>query len=70
MEYTKDMILHVNYGQGVKAKRKKWNLFYKISLMIAKHKMMTAVVSITFMLIFLDIMLVASFANILSTMNF
>lgn len=70
MEYTKDMILYVNYGQGVKTKKKGWNLFYKILSVIAKHKIMTAVVSITFMLMVLDIMLVTSFINVLSTMSF
>ena len=27
MEYTKDMILHVNYGQGAHAKKE--NIFYE-----------------------------------------
>lgn len=70
MEYTKDMILHVNYGQEVRAKRKGWNLFYKIVSVITGHKIITAVVSITFMLMILDIMLVSSFVNVLSTINF
>ena len=69
MEYTKDMILHVNYGQGVKNKKKGWRLFYKISSVMEKHKIMTAVVSITFMLMILDIMLVTSFINVLSTIS-
>ncbi len=67
MEYTKDVILHVNYGQEVRAKRKGWNLFYKIASVMAGHKIMTAVVSITLMLMILDIMLVSSFVNALST---
>lgn len=70
MEYTKDMILHVNYGQGEKKEKKTWNWVHKISLAITKHKMMTAVVSITVMLMFLDIMLVTSFIQVLSTVNF
>lgn len=70
MEYTKDMILHVDYGQGEKRKKKTWNLVHKISSAITKHKMMTAVVSITIMLMFLDVMLVTSFIQILSTINF
>ena len=70
MEYTKDMVLQVNYGQGVKQKKKKWNLFYKISSAMAKHKIMTAIISITLMLMTLDIILVASFVDILSTANF
>lgn len=69
MEYTKDIILHVNYGQAVKTTRKGWKLFYKISSVMKKHKMMTAVISITFMLMILDIMLVTSFINVLSAMS-
>lgn len=70
MEYTKGMVLHVNYGQGMEQKKKTWKLFYKISSLITKHKIMTAVVSITFMLMVLDIMLITSFINVLSTVSF
>ena len=69
MEYTKDMILRVNYGQGGK-QRKIWKGFYKISSVIKNHKIMTAVVSITLMLMVLDIMLVTSFVQVLSTVSF
>ena len=64
MEYTKDMILHVNYGQGAHAKKE--NIFYKISSTIAKHKVITTVILITTMLIALDFVLVGSFLQILS----
>ena len=70
MEYTKDMILYVNYGQEVKSRRKFGRVFYKISSEIAKHKIMSAVVSITIMLMFLDIILVSSFIDILGSMTF
>lgn len=70
MEYTKDVILHVNYGQGVNENKKSWNWLNKISSAITKHKMMTAVISITLMLMFLDIMLVTSFVQVLSSMSF
>ena len=70
MEYTKDMILHVNYGQGEREAKKTWDWLHKISSAITKHTMMTAVVSITIMLMFLDIMLVTSFIQVLSTVNF
>lgn len=69
MEYTKDVILHVNYGQTEKSKGKVWNLFYKISSAMGRHKIMTVVVSITLMLIILDMMLVASFVQVLNTIN-
>lgn len=70
MEYTKDVILHVNYGQEVKTKGKVWNLFYRISSAMGNHRIMTVVVSITLMLMILDVLLVASFVNILNTVNF
>lgn len=69
MEYTKDMILHVNYGQEVKQK-KVWKWFHKVSSVITNHKMITAIVSITLMLMILDIMLVTSFIQVLSSMSF
>lgn len=65
MEYTKDVILHVNYGQGVKTKR---SVFNKFGEAITKHKMITTVVSITLMLMILDFMLVTSFVQVLSSM--
>ncbi len=65
MEYTKDVILHVNYGQGAHAKKE--NIFYKISSTIARHKVVTTVVLITTLLMILDVMLVASFLQILSS---
>lgn len=69
MEYTKDVILHVNYGQAEKSRGKVWNLFYRISSAMGKHKIMTAVVSMTLMLIIIDMMLVASFVQVLNTIN-
>lgn len=69
MEYTKDLILHVNYGQDVKNKKRGWNLFYKISSIMSKHKTITAVISITLMLMFLDVILIASFIDVLSSIS-
>lgn len=67
MEYTKDMILHVNYGQTIEKKKAKWNVLERLSNTIAKHKMLTTIVSITLMLMILDIMLITSFVQILSS---
>lgn len=67
MEYTKDMILHVNYGQEVKKERKILKLLNKVGKALSKHKMMTTIVSITVMLMALDFMLVASFMQVLTT---
>lgn len=68
MEYTKDVILHVNYGQDVKAKKSVRKIFNKFGETMSKHKMMTTVVSITLMLMILDFMLVTSFVQILCDM--
>lgn len=68
MEYTKDVILHVNYGQEGKTKKSVWKLFNKFGETMAKHKMITTVVSITVMLMVLDFMLITSFVQVLSGM--
>ena len=67
MEYTKDVILQVNYGQGVKDKNRVWSIFNKLGENVAKHKMITTIVSITLMLMILDFMLVSSFVQVLSS---
>lgn len=66
MEYTKDVILQVNYGQGVKNKNKVWSIINKFSETISKHRMITTIVSITLMLMIFDLMLVSSFVQVLS----
>lgn len=66
MEYTKDVILRVNYGQDGRTENGVRKLFSKFGKTIAKHKMMTTVVSITLMLMILDFMLVTSFVQVLS----
>lgn len=68
MEYTKDVILQVNYGQGVKSKNKVWSILNKLGESVSKHKMITTVVSITLMLMILDFMLISSFVQVLSEM--
>lgn len=65
MEYTKDVILQVNYGQGVKSKNGVWKILNKLGENVSKHKMLTTIVSITAMLMILDFMLVSSFVQVL-----
>ena len=65
MEYTKDVILQVNYGQGIKSKKGVWKILNKLRENISKYKMLTTIVSITTMLIILDFMLVSSFVQVL-----
>lgn len=66
MEYTKDLILNVNYGQAGTKNKSKWNLFERLSNTISKHRVITVIISITLMLMILDFMLLTSFVNILS----
>lgn len=67
MEYTKDMILHVNYGQVGNVQKNTRHLWNRIGQAIVKHKMITTIVSITAMLMILDFILVASFVQVLSS---
>lgn len=68
MEYTKDVILYVNYGQDIKTGRKGFRLLNKLTEAVSKHKVFTTVLSITIMLIILDFMLITSFVQVLSSM--
>ena len=67
MEYTKDLILNVNYGQAGKTKKGGLGILEKVAGKIAKHKAISTIVSISLMLMILDIMLVSSFVEILSS---
>lgn len=67
MSYTKDMVLEVNYGQA-KEKSKKGKLT-KILDSMSRHRTMTTIISITLMLILIDLMLVASFMQALSLLS-
>lgn len=67
MEYTKDLILNVNYGQEGKTKKGGLTILGKVIEKITKHKAISTIVSITLMLMILDIMLVSSFVEILSS---
>lgn len=63
MEYTKDIILNVNYGQVGKDKNR-FIQFFKGKIL--KHKIITVVISMTIMLITIDFILISSFINLLS----
>lgn len=67
MEYTKDLILNVNYGQAGKNKKRELTIFERLMEKIAKHKAISTIVSITLMLMVLDVMLISSFVEILSS---
>ena len=69
MEYTKDVIFNVRYGQDVLKKSKKRCFFKRIQLLLNKHKMITAIVVVTFMFMIFDLMLISSFIEVLGSMN-
>ena len=68
MEYTKDMILYVNYGQESKTKKHSWFFARKLANVMAKHKIGTIIVLMTIMLMILDFILVSSFMKVLSNL--
>ena len=68
MEYTKDIIFTVSYGQEVKKSR--FRFLERISRIIGRHKMITTIVSITLMLMILDCILIGSFINVLNNLQF
>lgn len=63
MEYTKDMILGINYGQAKKKRRIQF--LEKIEKNVRKHKFITTIISITCTLVLIDFILIFSFVNIL-----
>ena len=69
MEYTKDVVFNVHYGQDVLKKNEKLSAFKRIRLLLNRHKMITAIVLITIMVMIFDLMLVSSFIEVLSSMN-
>ncbi len=66
MEYTKDMILQVNYGQVGEIHKRKYNFLKKLTNTISRHRIITTIISLTFMLMILDFMLISSFVQILA----
>ena len=66
MEYAKDIVLDVHYGQECKVQKRKAKILNKIIEYISNHKMITTIVCITLMLMTLDVMLVSSFVQVLT----
>lgn len=65
MEYTKDVILGVSYGQ---AEKTRFQFLENMVKVIKKHKFITTIVSMTCLLCILDFMLISSFISVLSSM--
>ncbi|MCI9087866.1 MAG: hypothetical protein HFJ32_04880 [Clostridia bacterium] len=67
MEYTKDMILQVRYGEINRTlKNKKEKRTSKFLEGIQKHKLMTTAVISAIIFISIDVMLITNFMHILS----
>lgn len=64
MEYTKDMIFYVNYGQAERKGR--FQILQKAVEPIKRHKIMATIIGMTVMLSFLDFILLSSFIDVLS----
>lgn len=69
MEYTKDMILQVHYGEINRTlKNKKEKRTSKFLEEIQKHKLITTAVIAAIVFISIDVILVSNFVRILSLM--
>ena len=67
MEYTKDMILQVRYGEVNRTfKSKKEKRTSRFLKGIQKHKLMTTAVISAIVFISIDVMLITNFMHILS----
>ncbi len=67
MEYTKDMILQVRYGEINRTlKAKKAKRTSKLLERIQKHRLITAIVISAIMFISIDMVLVSNFIRILN----
>ena len=66
MEYTKDLVLNVSYGQA--GRKDKESKFGKICSKISKHKFISSIVGVTILLSVLDFILIESFMSVLNGM--
>ena len=66
MEYTKDIVLNINYGQAGGKHKQKSNFFSRIFKVVSKNKIFTTILSIAIILIALDCMLISSFVQVLN----
>ena len=63
MEYTKDIILDVNYGH----KKRKKGIYNTLKNVISKHIIIVSILSITVILMFFDFILITSFVDVLNS---
>lgn len=69
MEYTKDVILNIRYGQGVQSiKLKERKNLKKILEIYNNNKFIINTLILTTALVIIDIWMVSSFVNLLGTL--
>ncbi len=66
MEYTKDVIFNIRYGQAIKLKERK--CVKKLINMYNNNKFIINTLGITIILVTIDVWLVSSFINLLVTL--
>ncbi len=67
MEYTKDMILNISYGDDTQiVKLKKDKTYKRIFKAINENKFITITLLLTFFLVLLDLIFIVNFINIAS----
>ncbi len=67
MEYTKDIILDVNYGHAQNNKKRKKGIYNTLKNVISKHIIIVSILSITVILMFFDFILITSFVDVLNS---
>ncbi len=66
MEYTKDVIFNVQYGENVKLRKGKW--VNKLVEIYKENKFIIYLLSLTTLLIILDLWMVSNFINLFITL--
>lgn len=67
MEYTKDIIFNVGYEKNGQV-GEKGRIRKKVICWMMKHKFMTTIISLTFVMMIIDFILISSFIQVLSTL--
>lgn len=66
MEYTKDVVFNVHYGQAIKLRERKY--IKKLIKIYNSNKFIINTLSLTTILIAIDVWMVSSFINLLVTL--
>ncbi len=69
MEYTKDVIFNVQYGQGMQAiKLKERKFFKKLAKIYNDNRFIITTLGVTTILVVIDLWMVSGFINLLVTL--